>query len=210
MEHLVQTARSVDMELRLLFDGTELDRLKRMPRSAQISALEDFWAAHDPTPGTEANETYALFQQRVEEARRRFSEQGLPGPLTDRGRTYIRYGAPAEIQFDLLPNDEKGLAEAIVKVHDESQVDRYGTVLRGEIPLNLDRLEVQQDLERYTPGSASAQAAYELWIYDIDGDPLFDEGPVWPEGLNLRFLFVDVLGTGVYRLEFSNYPFRKE
>ena len=62
-----------------------------------------------------------------------------------------------------------------------------------------------------TPGSLNSLAAFELWIYDQFGDPLFEsEAPEWSEGTDLRFLFVDQLGTGVYHLETSNYPFRKD
>lgn len=209
VEHLVQTGRNVEMEIELLFDGDDRERLLAMPRPAQISALDSFWESQDPTPGTAANETYEIFLSRVEYARRQFRDQAHPGPLSPRGRIYIRYGPPAEVQVDVIPNDPAELEDAIVRVHDQGQIERTGTMLKQVLP-RRNTLESYQDLQRFTPGSSGEHSAFELWIYDMDGKPLFDEGPVWPEEVNLRFLFVDLLGTGLYQLEFSNYPFRKD
>jgi GWxTD domain-containing protein len=211
MEHLVRSARNTEIEIELLFDGQDRERLMAMPRAAQISALNAYWDSVDPTPGTAVNETYDAFQARVDYARRNYRDQAHPGPLSARGRVYIRYGPPAEIQVEVLPNNPDQLEEAIVKVHDEAQVDRHGSAVKEIVPLNRSREEAYQDLQRFVPGSAGEQAAFELWIYDMDGDRLVDDdGPIWTEGASLRFLFVDILGTGVYQLEFSNYPFRKD
>jgi len=62
--------------------------------------LRQFWAKRDPTPGTAANEFEAVFYRTVAEADNRFHEggaSGVPGWRTDRGRIFIRYGAPDEV-----------------------------------------------------------------------------------------------------------------
>jgi GWxTD domain-containing protein len=62
--------------------------------------LREFWAKRDPTPGTARNEEADRFYTGVAEANRRFSEGGVagtPGWRTDRGRIFIRYGAPDEV-----------------------------------------------------------------------------------------------------------------
>jgi GWxTD domain-containing protein len=62
--------------------------------------LRRFWSKRDPTPGTTANEFQDAFYQRIKEANRRFREGGaaeIPGWRTDRGRIYIKYGAPDEV-----------------------------------------------------------------------------------------------------------------
>ena len=56
--------------------------------------LEKFWAALDPTPGTEVNERRAEFWRRVEAANREFREGLAPGWKSDRGKVYILLGPP--------------------------------------------------------------------------------------------------------------------
>lgn len=62
--------------------------------------LQQFWAKRDPTPGTGRNEEQESFYARIAEANRRFREGGaaaIPGWRTDRGRIFIKYGAPDEM-----------------------------------------------------------------------------------------------------------------
>jgi len=64
------------------------------------SFLRRFWLKRDPTPATPRNEEQENFYTRIAEANRRYREGGaaeIPGWRTDRGRIFIRYGAPAEI-----------------------------------------------------------------------------------------------------------------
>ena len=205
LERLVQSARDVEVELELIFHGEDLPTIMRMPRAAQIEYLEAFWLNVDPTPGTEANEAYERFQQRVEYARQHFGQQGLIGPLTDRGRAHIRYGPPVEVNMEVVPTNDDALQEAIIMVHDPSQLTRYGTVAKGAVPLSEPVAEAESDFKRFQVG-ASRDSAFELWMYNLDGDRLYYDGPVWAGGLDLRLLFVDTLGTGEYLLVSSNDP----
>jgi len=62
--------------------------------------LRQFWAKRDPSAATPRNEAREDFYARIAEANRRFREGGsaqIPGWRTDRGRIYIKYGAPDEI-----------------------------------------------------------------------------------------------------------------
>jgi GWxTD domain-containing protein len=62
--------------------------------------LRRFWAGRDPTPGTPPNEAMTQFYAAITEANRRFREGGAAGVVgwrTDRGRVFIRYGAPDEV-----------------------------------------------------------------------------------------------------------------
>lgn len=61
--------------------------------------LRQFWARRDPSPGTTRNEERERFYAAIAEANRRFREGGasqVPGWRTDRGRIFVRYGAPDE------------------------------------------------------------------------------------------------------------------
>lgn len=62
--------------------------------------LRRFWAKRDPTPGTPRNEEQESFYARIADANRRYREGGaaeIPGWRTDRGRIFIKYGAPQEV-----------------------------------------------------------------------------------------------------------------
>lgn len=62
--------------------------------------LRQFWARRDPSPGTPRNEERERFYAAITEANRRYREGGasaIPGWNTDRGRIFIKYGAPDEV-----------------------------------------------------------------------------------------------------------------
>jgi GWxTD domain-containing protein len=59
--------------------------------------IEDFWQRRDPTPGTPENEFRDEHYRRLAYANSRFST-ATPGWKTDRGRIYIQYGPPDEIE----------------------------------------------------------------------------------------------------------------
>ena len=50
------------------------------------------------------------------------------------------------------------------------------------------------------------EGSFELWRYNLQGQPLLPEYGGWSEDIDLRFLFVDRAGTGDYRMEFTNLP----
>src|SRR5436853_4390021 len=59
--------------------------------------IEAFWQRRDPTPDTEENEYKEDHFQRIAYANEHFAS-GIPGWKTDRGRIYIMYGKPDEIE----------------------------------------------------------------------------------------------------------------
>jgi len=58
--------------------------------------IEQFWLRRDPTPDTEENEYKEEHYRRIAYANEHFAA-GIPGWKTDRGRVYIMYGPPDEI-----------------------------------------------------------------------------------------------------------------
>jgi GWxTD domain-containing protein len=65
--------------------------------------IEQFWLRRDPTPGTIQNEYQEEHYRRIAYTNDRFgSASGLPGWKTDRGRIYIMFGPPDEL--DSHPN----------------------------------------------------------------------------------------------------------
>ncbi len=59
--------------------------------------IQDFWLQRDPTPGTPENEFKEEHYRRIAYANEHFAS-GIPGWKTDRGRIYIVYGPPDELE----------------------------------------------------------------------------------------------------------------
>ncbi|MGP8244445.1 MAG: GWxTD domain-containing protein, partial [Bryobacteraceae bacterium] len=59
--------------------------------------IENFWLRRDPTPDTVENEFKEEHYRRIAYANEHFAS-GIPGWKTDRGRIYITYGPPDEIE----------------------------------------------------------------------------------------------------------------
>jgi GWxTD domain-containing protein len=59
--------------------------------------IESFWLRRDPTPGTLTNEFKEEHYRRIAYSNDRFASK-LPGWKTDRGRIYITFGPPDEIE----------------------------------------------------------------------------------------------------------------
>jgi GWxTD domain-containing protein len=59
--------------------------------------IEQFWLRRDPTPGTLENEFREEHYRRIAYANEHFASR-IPGWKTDRGRIYITYGPPDEIE----------------------------------------------------------------------------------------------------------------
>lgn len=59
--------------------------------------VEQFWDRRDPTPGTEENEMKEEHYRRIAYANEHFAAN-VPGWQTDRGRIYIQYGPPDEME----------------------------------------------------------------------------------------------------------------
>src|SRR5579884_1126748 len=59
--------------------------------------VENFWLRRDPTPDTEENEYKEEHYRRIAYANEHYAS-GIPGWKTDRGRIYITFGPPDEIE----------------------------------------------------------------------------------------------------------------
>lgn len=66
--------------------------------------IQQFWERRDPTPGTPENESRDEHYRRIAQANLRFpTATGTAGWRTDRGRIYILYGPPDEIDDHSSP-----------------------------------------------------------------------------------------------------------
>lgn len=212
MGRFATPSRDLELEARIVLSADEQERFDKLPPAAQSQMLADFWEARDPTPGTSRNEVYDRFRERVAYAWRFFGESLTPGPLTDRGQIYVRYGPPAGRDVQVLPSNADDLNDAIDAVHDtyalrfEGVIAREATRQTSPLQRSFQEIAAEQD-QRRDLARIGSEGSFELWEYRFDGEPLFG-GRNWSENLDLRFLFVDRRGDGSYRLEFSNLPTR--
>jgi GWxTD domain-containing protein len=70
--------------------------------------IEQFWLRRDPTPGAPVNEAKEEHYRRIRYANSRFASRNRAGWSTDRGRIYIQFGPPDEIEahpsgYDVVP-----------------------------------------------------------------------------------------------------------
>src|SRR5215204_2339096 len=82
----------------LILTKSERDAWKKLETDDEREKfIEDFWHSRDPDPDTEENEFKQEFFERIAYANEHFSS-GKPGRLTDRGRIYIKFGKPDEVE----------------------------------------------------------------------------------------------------------------
>jgi GWxTD domain-containing protein len=129
--------------------------------------IEAFWLRRDPTPDTEENEYKEEHYRRIAYANDHFAS-GIPGWKTDRGRIYIVYGPPDEIDdhssggtYD-RPIEEGGGTTStfpfvdwtyryIEGVGTNIKIEFVDTTMSGEFRMTMDPSE--KDALTYVPGA---------------------------------------------------------
>jgi GWxTD domain-containing protein len=129
--------------------------------------IEAFWQRRDPTPDTEENEFKEEHYRRIAYANEHFAA-GIPGWKTDRGRIYIVFGPPDEIDSHPSggtyerPMDEGGGETSTFPFEDwryryiegigqEVIVEFVDTCMCGDYHMTIDRSE--KDALKYTPNA---------------------------------------------------------
>ncbi len=88
----------LDEDVKWIISGEELQAFKQLSNDEERDAfIEQFWLRRDPTPDTEENEFKEEHYRRIAYANEHFPA-GIPGWRTDRGRIYIVWGPPDEIE----------------------------------------------------------------------------------------------------------------
>lgn len=91
-------------ELKYLLSESEFRSTGKLNSEGKKNFLVRFWRERDPNPATEANEFRLLFAERMELANQKYGTLGHTGWKTDRGRIYILYGDPTNIEYH--PHDQ--------------------------------------------------------------------------------------------------------
>lgn len=74
--------------------------LEEASDSAKRAFYREYWKKRDPSPGTKRNELLLEFNKRVEFSNNNFAVYSMKedGWETDRGRIYIKYGQPSDVE----------------------------------------------------------------------------------------------------------------
>lgn len=102
--------------------------------------IEEFWAQRDPYPQRPDNPARKLYEERMEDAAEEYAEAGQPGWKTPRGRIFVTYGEPDEVDYEVAPDPGDPLIEVWLyekgaeKGLDGNKPDRrYRFIKRGEL-----------------------------------------------------------------------------
>jgi len=88
----------LDQDVRWIITDEEKDAFKKLSNDEERDQfIEQFWLRRDPTPDTVENEYKEEHYRRIAYANEHFAA-GIPGWKSDRGRIYIMYGPPDEIE----------------------------------------------------------------------------------------------------------------
>ena len=81
-----------------ILTSAEIDAWKKLKTNEEREKfIEEFWYRRDPDPDTVENEYREEYYERLAYVNEHFSS-GIPGYKTDRGRIYLKYGKPDDIE----------------------------------------------------------------------------------------------------------------
>ena len=131
--HSLQNPEFAIKILNSFYGQEEVDKLLGAKEKDYSKVLFKFWKKYDPTPSTQFNEVMSEYYNRVDYAEKNFSSlSGKKGYETDRGKVYIQFGKPKNIERS--SNDEGKVVETWIYDKDKKFVfvDKMGT---GDFPL---------------------------------------------------------------------------
>src|SRR5580692_1279399 len=158
----------LDEDVRWIITDEERAAFKQLSNDEERdNFIEAFWQRRDPTPDTEENEYKEEHYQRIAYSNEHFAA-GIPGWKTDRGRIYIIYGKPDEIESHPSggtyerPMEEGGGETSTYPFEDwryryiegigqEVIIEFVDPCMCGEFHMTLDRSE--KDALLYTPNA---------------------------------------------------------
>ncbi len=194
-------------DLAYVFTEAETETFKSLSPAEREDFLKKFWAEIDPTPGTGVNEALMEHFRRVKHADQQFGGASVRGALTDRGRLYIKYGPPDDIQSHYSDYEFVQGTRYIEGASDPVPTDPFsrvgiksGSSETGSWDQSGSKTEALSDQRG---GSMVHGKAYEIWSYDGIGEPVRRLSDRVPRAAGMRFVLVDERGYGEYKLVYS-------
>src|SRR5882724_6911 len=88
----------IEKDVAYIITDEERKAFKRLATDEEREQfIEAFWRRRDPDPDTEENEYREQYYERIAYANEHYTS-GIPGWKTDRGRIYITFGKPDEVE----------------------------------------------------------------------------------------------------------------
>lgn len=109
--------------LRYFAPADTLRALANATLEQREAAWLQFWRETDPNPLTPENEALDQYFSRLRVANQRFSDEGMPGWLTDRGEVLISIGEPDQV-YDPRP-DIQGRGRVITWIYNDYRLQLY-------------------------------------------------------------------------------------
>ncbi len=127
--------------------GKEIDAYLALLDDEEASTfIEEFWSSRASGNAFFGNTPRQLYEKRVEEADKRFTEGAFPGSRTDRGSIFIVYGEPEKIEFRSPQKVDEPTLEVFVYPKDaEAGLD-------GEKPKREYQFYRERDLTTFYTG----------------------------------------------------------
>jgi GWxTD domain-containing protein len=203
------TRRDYLAEARFLLSDRDFNSFVKLGLGEQEKELAALWKDLDPDPSTGVNEAYQKFLSRLAYVNARYSDYQT-GIFTDRGLTYLKYGAPDEIEVDVVPQNRESLSDALEKVDDKFHPVNYSnTGSRLKFARPGDNIFVDPRHLGMVGEQGDVGYPYELWTYNGGGDPILERDRSLETDIGLRFIFIDTEGYGRYKLESSSAMLNK-
>jgi GWxTD domain-containing protein len=160
--------RWLDEDVTYIITDEERQAFKRLATDEEREQfVEQFWRRRDPTPDSMENEYKEEHYRRIAYANERFAS-GIPGWKSDRGRIYITFGPPDEIEDHpsggtyVRPWEEGGGTTStfpfqkwryryIDGIGTDVMIEFVDTTMTGEFRMTMDPSE--KDALLYVPGA---------------------------------------------------------
>jgi GWxTD domain-containing protein len=162
----------LDEDVRWIISDEEREAFLKLSNDEERDQfIEQFWLRRDPTPDTVENEFKEEHYRRIAYANEHFAA-GIPGWRTDRGRMYVMYGPPDEIDshpsggsYQRTPEEGGGETSTypfedwryryLEGVGQDINIEFVDTCMCGEYHMTMDRSE--KDALLYTPNGGLTQ-----------------------------------------------------
>ncbi len=185
----------------------EMEEFESLSPGGRERYLEEFWRRLDPTPGTAENEARTEHYRRVVYADKHFGTSTKRGALSDRGRLYIKYGPPDDIQSFYSDMDFVKGRRHIEGAESPVPTDpftRVGIKAGSGEPGGWQQAGSSADVHGDQIGGMTVHGkAYEIWTYEGAGKPIRRLSKRIAKSPVMQFILVDEKGIGDYRLVYS-------
>ncbi|MFZ1947652.1 MAG: GWxTD domain-containing protein [bacterium] len=192
-------------DLAFVLTESEMREFRQLSPGEQEKFLISFWKKIDPTPATVDNEALDEHYRRVDYADEHYGTATVRGALTDRGRIYIKYGPPDDIQsfysdyeFIRDKRDMEGASNPVPTDPFARVGIKTGTTGGEAGGSGADEYSDQRG------GTTVHGKPYETWSYDGPGDPVRRLSERISSSAAMSFMFVDERGVGDFRMIYSS------